>query len=106
MASLSYFDDELNGFVLAANAIFPISPVEVGKTFAFEVIEDDASGLRNLFNKDVRYHVEGTVFTGRLKSASKRQSTHQGLRLLRDKPTLRADIDVLSLQSPGSDSTR
>lgn len=78
--------------VSVANPIFPLSSHDELKArteIAFEVLEDDAAVLYSLIGQKVNYHLEETNFWATLKGLVPCASTHPGLNLIRDRPTLR-----------------
>lgn len=92
MSSLSVFSANL--FVTCANPIFPLSDPDTG-TFTFEVLEADAVMLKARVGKWEQYLLgEKPPFFGELVKLEPCESTHLGLLLLRDKPTLRGVLAV------------
>jgi hypothetical protein len=87
MACLSIVRGEDGPVTVLANPIFPT--LLTSTEFVFEVFEVDAAGLRPLLGQTVLLYVEET-FWARLEALDRVTSTHPGLGLLRDKPTLRA----------------
>ena len=107
MASLSVLGE--GGIVMGcANPIFIISDEgrSKGAKLVFEVFEADASGLRARLGKLDQYGIDPRhlMFSAKLTSLEPCESTHPGLALLRDKPTLRGvltiegEIDLTKLQ--------
>lgn len=93
MAALSVLKDGI--FVVCANPIFPISDVD--GTLTFEVFEADAASLKRSLGKLDEYCLDDKHFSGKLVSLEMCRSTHPGLALLRNKPTMRA---VMTIHKP------
>jgi hypothetical protein len=92
MACLSVLVDGV--FVVCSNPIFPISEVD-GRKLIFEVFEDDAASLERRRGQIDEYCVDATEpFLGELVSLEMCQSTHPGLALLREKPTMRGETTI------------
>ena len=91
MACLSVLQDKI--YAVCANPVFPIS--DLGSTFAFEVFEEDAVSLKLRLGKPDEYYIDSVgTFFGVLQSLEPRPSTHPGLSMLRDKPTLHGVMQV------------
>lgn len=110
MASLSILSED--GVIIGcANPIFIISDGgrQKGAELVFEVFERDATGLRARLGKYEQYGIDPTqlMFTAKLTSLEPCESTHPGLALLRERPTLRGvlriegEIDLIT-KSPDS----
>jgi hypothetical protein len=91
MSCLSLLKDGI--YVVCANPIFPTS--DIGKTFTFEILETDASSLKDRLGEAQGYYINsiGTFF-GVLESLDPRPSTHRGLAMLRDQATLHGVMQV------------
>ena len=89
--------------IVAANPIFPLDPVTVrgGAEIRFEVFEVDAGKLKSLVGAHRCFYIDQKtgVFWARLNSLERCVSTHPGLALLRDKPTLRGVLIVVDEQA-------
>lgn len=95
---LSIFRDGRPPAVTVASPVFFTSPtdsLQIGAEITFEVSERDASALKPLVGKDEYYVINfETHFWARLKILEPCKSTHPGLALLRDRPTLRGVLTV------------
>ncbi len=84
---------------VAANPIFPLDALNVrgGELFRFEVFDADAGQLKALVGTHRCFYIDETsgVFWARFQSLEPCVSTHPGLGLLRDKPTLRGVLVVV-----------
>jgi hypothetical protein len=91
MTSLSVLEGGI--YVVCANPIFPIT--DLGNIWVFEVLESDATDLKQRLGRMDEYCTgqDGT-FTGVLEQIEMCSSTHPGLRLLREKPTLRGVMTI------------
>ena len=104
MSCLSVIEDKGKMIaIVVANPIFLTSPIEGlpnGSKIVFEVLEIDADGL---IVGDTRYYsIDGRQpFWGTIKSIDHCVSTHPGLDLLRDKPTLRCELEIFSEETSG-----
>ena len=78
---------------VAANPIFLLDPMssKSGVEVAFEVFEADGGELKSLIGEHRCFYIDDNVgvFWARLKSLEPCVSTHPGLALLRNTPTLR-----------------
>jgi hypothetical protein len=90
MTSLSVIENGLPAIVVA-NPIFPLSTDQTRITF--EILEDDAAALRRLVGRAAFYVIDGVSAAVRLKSLAACTSTHPGLALMREKPTLRGVLE-------------
>lgn len=96
MSSLSVLTDGV--FVKCADPIFPTSdiPSYEGAEFTFEVFNDDAASLRARLGVIEQYAlISQPPFWGKLTSLEPCVSTHSGLLLLRDKPTLKGILLIV-----------
>jgi hypothetical protein len=87
---------------LVANPIFVLRhppDFAAGGTITFEVLEVDAEGLKAILNRPTTFALDGRSFSGSLTHLGKNISTHPGLALLREKPTLRGAITVFPVSS-------
>jgi len=84
---------------VAANPIFPLDALNVRgeKEIRFEVFDADANELKAIVGTHQCFYIDETsgVFWARLRSLEPCVSTHPGLALLRDKPTLRGVLVVV-----------
>jgi hypothetical protein len=102
MACLSVQREGTTVFVVCANPVFPLSDGRDG-AFEFEVFELDSTSLKNRLRKIDSYIVDNIPpFFGELVSLDLCQSTHPGLALLRDRPTLRGVIKIRGYVEPDS----
>jgi hypothetical protein len=96
MACLSVLRDGI--YVICANPIFPTS--ELATTLAFEILESDAAALKLRLDKMEEYYIDSIgTFVGILQRLETRPSTHPGLALLRDKPSLSGVMAVHKIVS-------
>jgi hypothetical protein len=105
MSALSRVENTPNGPIafIVASPIFPVGAPDYrpGTIFEFEVLNLDGGGLHRLLNHAEYYAIGSEIgFWGRLISLTPSVSTHQGLALMRDKPVLRARIEVLPAEIP------
>jgi hypothetical protein len=84
-------------FSICANPIFPISEfsASLGSQFVFEVFEADAHSLKFRIGQIDHFAMDGAAFWAKVTSLEPCVSTHTGLALLREKPTMRG---VLTLE--------
>ena len=98
MACLSIIRDG-GPATVAANPIFPLDPVIIrgGAEIRFEVFEVNAGELKSLVGAHRCFYIDETsgVFWARLNRLERCVSTHRGLALLRDKPTLQGVLVVV-----------
>jgi hypothetical protein len=97
MSSLSVLKDGV--FVTCTNPIFPTSSFDLkeGTTFTFEVFEADAASLKARLQTTEKYYLEGRPpFFGKLISLEPCQSTHPGVRLFQNKPTLCGVFSIMA----------
>ena len=84
---------------VAANPIFPLDALNVRGEgeFRFEVLDAAASQLKAIVGMHRCFYIDETsgVFWAQLRSLEPCVSTHPGLALLRDKPTLRGVLVVV-----------
>ena len=84
---------------VAANPIWPLDALNIrgGGEFRFEVFDVDASQLKAIIGAHRCFYINETsgTFWARLQSLDPCVSTHPGLALLRDKPTLRGVLVVV-----------
>ncbi len=97
MASLFVLSE--HGVVVGcANPIFIISDGgrKTGAKLVFEVFDNSARGLRRRLGKPDTYGIDPTqpLFSAILTSLEPCKSTHPGLALLRDRPTLRGVLTI------------
>ena len=98
MSCLSIFTDDIS--VVCAKPIFLTSGMDVtpGAALTFEVFVADAALLESRIGQVERYLLDTSApFWAQLTTLEPCVSTHVGLRLLRNKPTLRG---VLTIQTP------
>jgi hypothetical protein len=92
MTCLSILPDDSPATV-AANPIFPLEPfaIRTSAEIKFEVFEADAAELKTLVGEYRCFYIDGAggTFWAQLKTLERCVSTHPGLAMLRDKPTLR-----------------
>src|SRR5579863_6761522 len=88
-------------FVTCANPVFPIS--DEGDRLTFEVLEKDATSLKQRLGKMDNYCLDDGPFSGELISLELCRSTHIGLSLLRYEPTLRG---VMKIHKPSPQITQ
>ncbi len=90
MTALSIVRDGQRAVTVLASPIFPLTSLRVqsGAELTFEVFEKDARGLKPLIGKKQLYVLHGEPFWAELKTLEPCESTHPGLALLRDRPTL------------------
>jgi hypothetical protein len=103
MACLSILIEKM--FVICAKPIFPISEPDWrdGATLTFEILADDASSLEHHLGRTEHFCLGSEApFWGKLTSLEPCASTHPGLGLLRDKPTLRGALTILTLTEPAA----
>jgi hypothetical protein len=98
MACLSILRD--NGqTTVVADSIFPLASFTIRDEaeIRFEVLEKDADELKSLVGKHQCFYIDETsgVFWAGLKCLNPCISTHRGLALLRDKPTLCGVLTVV-----------
>jgi len=103
MACLSISEDA-GPLVVCANPIFLLSPPQwsEGAEIVFEVLEPDAQHLRTLLGTVQEYALDGKPFRGRLASLEPCESSHQGLRLLRNQAPLRGVLTIVSRAQPNT----
>ena len=98
MACLSIIRDGGPAMV-AANPIFPLDPIDPrgDAEIRFEVFEADADESLQLVGEHRCFYIDSAdgVFWAKLKSLEPCVSSHQGLALLRDKPTLRGILVIV-----------
>ena len=98
MACLSIIRDG-GPSTVAANPIFPLDPIDRrgDAEFWFEVLEAAAAELKTLVGEHRCFYIDSTgeVFWAKLRSLEPCVSSHQGLALLRDKPTLRGILVIV-----------
>lgn len=86
------------GATIVASPILVTSPIEglrTGEKLIFEVLEQDAAGLRPLIGNAYIYALTPpSNFWGKLETLEPCESSHRGLALLRHKPTLRGVLAV------------
>jgi hypothetical protein len=97
MAYLSVLAED--GIIIGcANPIFVISDGgrKKGAELVFEVFDKDAAGLRARLGKFDNYGVNPNqpLFSAKLTSLEPCESTHPGLALLRDRPTLQGILTI------------
>lgn len=88
-----------DGIIIScANPIFIISDGGRKKDakLVFEVFDNSASGLRRRLGRSDNYGVDPNqpLFSAKLTSLEPCESTHPGLALLRDRPTLRGVLTI------------
>lgn len=91
MASLSIVRDD-GPTTLLANPLFMLDPIVIvdGAEARFEVFDVDAGMLKSLVGKHQCFYMDSVgIFWAQIKSLELCTSTHPGLALLRNRPTLR-----------------
>jgi hypothetical protein len=104
MSCLSVIEDRSKMIAtVVANPIFLTSPIEGlqnGSKIVFEIFEIDAGGL--IVSETKYYTIDGRQpFWGKVKLLEPCESTHPGLALLRDKPTLRCVLEIFPQETSG-----
>jgi hypothetical protein len=96
MSALSIVRDDRKVVRLVANPIFLTSPLMVarGAQLSFEMFEADAGGLKPLVGMKQLYFLDDQLFWAELISLEACVSTHPGLRMLREKATLRGVFSI------------
>ena len=99
MACLSWKPEHTKGFVVAANPIYPVSELSAltSGSIEFEILESDADLLvAHVGTPHVFYISDETgTFDARLSPFVRVISTHPGLALMRDRPTLRGRLEII-----------
>lgn len=100
MSCLSILDGK--AFVVCANPVFVIGSTElrVDELLTFEVFEDDAGYLSKLVGTIREFALGDDPFWAEVTSLTPCVSTHQGLSMLRNKPTLRALLTIKNHAQP------
>ena len=102
MACLSWKPEHTKGFVVAANPIFPISPLSApaGGSIEFEVFEHDAELLIAHVGTSHLFYINDDTgaFAAMLSPFVRIISTHPGLALMRDRPTLRGRLEIIETE--------
>jgi hypothetical protein len=101
MAALSVFGNTGQPPTVAANPLHLLSDREnyenpkAGTNIEFEVLEANALGLYPLVGDTRRYMIGDTPFWATLRELKPRTSTHPGLGLMRNRPTLLGVLAVV-----------
>jgi hypothetical protein len=97
MACLSFLTEEAGPpFVVCANPIFLVSPFKLsdGEKMEFEILEKDATILKNLVGTSQTFSLDGLPFIGEVTELEPRESTVPGLLYLRHEPAMHGVVTI------------
>ncbi|MGH7173894.1 MAG: hypothetical protein ACRELG_26755 [Gemmataceae bacterium] len=100
MACLSWRREGSKAFTVAANPIYPLTAISapLPDRIEFEILESDAALLAAHIGTPQTFYIDGEsgVFFARVSQLVPEISTHPDLALSRDKPTLRACLEIFN----------